>query len=453
MIMIYRLSIPTRHRLNAELAALFRMGGPLIAAQVAQMATGFFDTVMMGRVGSLELAAVAIGTGLWHALFLLSLGILMGVSPSVAQCHGAGRTAAIAPLVRQALWLGALLGLFCFVVLRQTEGWLAWLGIESTIIPVTGSYLRALSWGMPAIFLCMSLRLFSEGIGRTRPVFLVSVLGLAVNIVANYALIFGHWGFPALGALGCGIATALAMWAMLAGMLILVRMDPGYRGYGLFQQRAWPHWQELRPLLVLGLPIGVGLFLESAIFATVALLLGRLGAVATAAYQIALNLAGMVFMIPLGLSMATTVRVGHAVGAGDPQAARLRGWLGIAISGLIMGIIGVLIFLNRYSIAHLYTDDAAVAVVAASLLRLAALFQVSDGLQVAALGALRGFKDTRLPLVIVIIAYWLLAFPLACLGIHWGLGPSGPWLGLVVGLTVAAVLLNLRFWWLSSRLE
>ncbi|MBE2295070.1 MAG: MATE family efflux transporter, partial [Phycisphaerales bacterium] len=278
MAMSHWLPVSARHHLGGELAALFQMGGPLIAAQLAQMATGFFDTVMMGRVGSTELAAVAIGTGLWHALFLLSLGILMGVSPSVAQCHGAGRTTMIAPLVRQALWLGMLLGIVCFVILRQMEGWLVWLGIESAIVPVTGSYLRALSWGMPAIFLCMSLRLFSEGIGRTRPVFLVSVLGLVVNIVANYVLIFGHWGFPALGALGCGIATALAMWVMLLGMLFLVRMDSAYHGYGLFQQWVWPRWQELRPLLILGLPIGVSLFLESAIFATVALLLGRLGA-------------------------------------------------------------------------------------------------------------------------------------------------------------------------------
>ncbi|MCB1823543.1 MAG: MATE family efflux transporter [Candidatus Competibacteraceae bacterium] len=412
---------------------------------------GFFDTVMMGRVGPIELAAVAIGTGLWHALFLFALGILMALSPSVAQLNGAGRVAAIAPLVRQALWLGAALGLFCWVTLRQMEVGLTLLGIEPVIVPIAGDYLRALSWGMPPIFVYMGLRLFSEGIARTRPVLLISLLGLAVDVAANYALIFGHWGFPPMGALGCGIATALSMWTVLVGMIAMMCLDTRYRHYGLFRQWSGPCWRELRPLLALGLPIGIGLFLETAIFATVALLLGRLGAVAAAAHQVALNMAAMTFMIPLGLSMATTVRVGHAVGAGDPRAARFSGLIGIALSGLFMATMAVLIFVGHRTIARFYTDDAAVVAVAAGLLRLAALFQISDGLQVGALGALRGLKDTRLPLAIVLIAYWLLAFPLACLGVRVGLGPAGPWLGLIVGLTVAAVLLNLRFWRLSGR--
>jgi len=438
-------------RLRGELAALLRIGGPLMAAQLVQTAMGFFDTVMMGRVGPIELAAVAIGTGLWHALFLFALGILMALSPSVAQLNGAGRIAAIAPLVRQALWLGAALGLFCWAMLRRMEAGLTLLGIEPAIVPIAGDYLRALSWGMPPIFVYMGLRLFSEGIARTRPVLLISLLGLVVNVLANYALIFGRWGFPPMGALGCGIATALGMWTMLVGMVVMMCLDTRYRHYGLFRQWDWPCWRELRPLLVLGLPIGIGLFLETAIFATVALLLGRLGAVAAAAHQVALNVAAMTFMIPLGLSMATTVRVGHAMGAGDPRAARYSGLIGIALSGLFMAVMAVLIFVGHRTIARFYTDDVAVAAVAAGLLRLAALFQISDGLQVGALGALRGLKDTRLPLVIVLVAYWLLAFPLACLGVRVGLGPAGPWLGLIVGLTVAAVLLNLRFWRLSAR--
>ena len=438
-------------RLRGELAALLRIGGPLMAAQLVQTAMGFFDTVMMGRVGPIELAAVAIGTGLWHALFLFALGILMALSPSVAQLNGAGRIAAIAPLVRQALWLGVALGLFCWAMLRRVEMGLTLLGIEPAIVPIAGDYLRALSWGMPSIFVYMGLRLFSEGIARTRPVLLISLLGLLVNVLANYALIFGRWGFSPMGALGCGIATALGMWTMLVGMVVMMCLDTRYRHYGLFQQWNWPCWRELWPLLVLGLPIGIGLFLETAIFATVALLLGRLGAVAAAAHQVALNVAAMTFMIPLGLSMATTVRVGHAMGVGDPRAARYSGLIGIALSGLFMACMAVLIFVGHRTIARFYTDDAAVVAVAAGLLRLAALFQISDGLQVGALGALRGLKDTRLPLVIVLVAYWLLAFPLACLGVRAGLGPAGPWLGLIVGLTVAAVLLNLRFWRLSGR--
>lgn len=430
------------------------IGGPLMAAQLAQMGMGFFDTVMMGRVGPTELAAVAIGTGLWHTLFLFALGVLMALSPSVAQMHGAGRVAEIAPVVRQALWLSLVLGLFCFLSLRHLEGLLWLIGVESVIVPIVDDYLRALSWGMFPIFACMAMRLFSEGIGRTRPVLLISLLGLAVNVIANYVLIFGHWGFPVLGASGCGMATAISMAVMLAGMSVLLWRDRAYRAYGLFRRWDWPCWRILRPLLGLGLPIGVGLFLETAIFATVALLLGTLGAVAAAAHQVTLNVAAMTFMIPLGLSMATTIRVGHAMGRGDPGAARFSGWTGIGLGGLFMAVMAVLIFIGHQMIARFYTDDVEVAVVAAGLLQLAALFQISDGLQVGALGALRGLKDTRVPMLIVVIAYWLIAFPLAWqLGIRQGLGPAGPWIGLIAGLTVAAVLLNARFWRLSARLE
>lgn len=440
-------------RVRAETAALLRIGGPLMAAQVAQIAMGFFDTVMMGRVGPVELAAVAIGAGLWHTLFMFALGILMALSPAVAQLHGAGKTAEIASLVRQSLWLAILLGALCFVALRHLEGLLAVLGIEPAIVPIAGDYLRALSWGMFPIFACMTLRLFGEGIARTRPALLIALLGLLVNVAANYVLIFGHWGFPALGAWGCGIATAIGMWTMLAGMLALLRKDNCYRSYGLFQQWDWPRWRELGPLLSLGLPIGMGLFLETAIFATVAVLLGTLGAVAAAAHQIALNVAAMTFMIPLGLSMATTVRVGHASGGGDPRAARFSGFIGIGLSGLFMATMAVLIFISHGILARFYTNDPAVATMAADLLRLAALFQISDGLQVGALGALRGLKDVRIPLLIVLVSYWLIAFPLAwLLGIRWGWGPTGPWLGLIAGLTTAAVLLNARFWRLSVRL-
>ena len=437
---------------RAEAAALLRIGAPLMVTQLTQMVMGFFDTVMMGRVGPDELAAVAIGTGLWHSLFLMALGVLMALSPSVAQLQGAGQRAAIAPLVRQALWLGLVLGLLCALGLRHLQGLLWVLGIESGLVPLITAYLDALSWGMVPVCVFMVLRLFSEGIGRTRPVLLVSLFGLLVNLVANYVLIFGHWGFPALGARGCGLATALGMAVLPVAMLVLVMRDRGYRDYALLRAWAWPHGPTLWPLLVLGVPIGIGLFLETAVFAAVALLLGMLGAVAAAAHQVALSVASITFMVPLGLSMATTVRVGHAIGRGDAQAARRTGFIGIGLCAGFMVLMAVAMFAGSAAIARFYSEDMAVVTVATGLLQLAALFQLSDGLQVGALGALRGLKDTRLPLLIVLVAYWLIAFPLAWwLGLHQGLGPSGPWIGLIAGLTTAAVLLNLRFGWLSAR--
>lgn len=441
-------------RLLAEVRALLGIGAPLIAAQLAQMGMGFIDTVMMGRVGAVELAGVAIGAGLWHTLFLFGLGILMALSPSVAQLYGGGRCREIAPLVQQALWLSLLLGALGFFGLREVGSLLDWFGIAAPIQQVITEYLSALAWGMWLIFPAMSLRLFSEGIARTAPVLLVSLSALAVNALANYALIFGHWGFPALGAAGCGFATALSMGVLLIGMIVVLRVDPHYRVFAIGWRWELPRWFALRSLLVIGLPIGVGLFLETAVFAAVALLLGSLGSVAAAAHQIALNVAGLSFMIPLGLSMATTVRVGQALGRGDSAAVRFSGWVGISLGGLFMSIMAVLIFSGCQRIAGFYTDDVVVAQVAAQLLQLAALFQISDGLQVGALGALRGLQDTRIPMWIVLVAYWVIAFPLAWqLGIAQGLGATGPWIGLIAGLTVAAVLLNTRFWRLSHRLR
>lgn len=427
------------------MVALTRLAMPLIAAQLIESGIGFVDTVMIGRVGPVELAAIAIGNSVWITLMLFGKGVLIAISPSVASLRGAGQHEEITPVVRQGLWLSLVLGCLVFVALRHTREVFVWAGIEASVIPVACAYLEAVSWGIPAYLIAAAFRFLSEGIARTTPVLWVSLVGLIVNIAGNAVLIFGAFGLPALGAEGCGIATAIGMWCCLGAWLLVMRASAHHRAHSIFSSLSLPSWRRMRALLHLGLPIGFSILFEAGVFAAVAFLLGRIGAVATAAHQVAINVAAMTFMVPQGLGMATTVRVGHAVGAGDLAEARFRGFLGIKLAILFMTAMSVLIFVARRTIAGVYTDDPSVIGLAADLLQWVALFQISDGLQVAASGALRGLKDTRIPLIMVLVAYWAVAFPLAWFSASSHLGANGPWLALIAGLTVAAVLLTLRF--------
>jgi MATE family multidrug resistance protein len=263
---------------------------------------------------------------------------------------------------------------------------------------------------------------------------------------------FGHLGFPRLGAVGCGAASAISMWTMLAFMAVYVRRHRRYRPFRLFESLDRPDGARIRALLSLGLPIALSVISEVGLFSTVGLLMGTLGATVVAAHQIAMSFAGTMFMVPLAIHSALTIRVGHAVGRGELALARRLGFVGIAMCGLFMLLSAALLFVLRDGIAAFYTTDPDVRPLAASLLAMAMIFQVSDGLQVGAAGALRGYKDTRVPMLLNFGAYWGVAFPLAWyFGVVASRGPQAVWIGLIVGLTLTALLLNARFARVSAR--
>ena len=422
-----------------------------MAAQIAQTSMGFVDTVMVGKVAPEDLAAVAMGTGLWHPLYLFGIGVLMATSTLVAHLHGAGKSEAIGPLMRQALWLSVLLSGPTIWLLCQMATVMRWLRVTPDVVHIAQGYLDALAWGVFPAFAFSALRFLCEGIGFTRPIMLFGIVGLVTNVGANYVLIYGKLGFPALGAVGCGLASALALWAMFGCLLAHVLRFHRYRRLGIFARTDYPKWSELKPLLTIGLPIGLSIFIEASIFGAIALILGVLGATVVAGHQIALNVASLSFMIPLSFAMATTVRVGQAAGRSDPRAARTCGFIGIAMALVTQMAMGLLIFTFAQPIAKLYSNDPSVIDVAVGLLTFAALFQISDGLQVSANGALRGLKDTRVPMLITILAYWVIGLPLGYMvGMVLGLGAPGLWIGLIAGLTIAAVLLNVRFFRVSA---
>lgn len=436
----------------AEAFATGRLAGPLIVGQLSQIGLAFTDTIMAGRLGPTDLAAVSVGSSLWMPVNLAVIGVLLALSPTVAQLYGAGRRGEIGVWFRQGIWLALALSLLAVPIVRSIDGVMLWLQIDPSIIPVTSDYLAAVSFGVPAACLLLVPRFVSEGIGHTRPIMFAQLGALGLNVIFNYAFMFGKFGMPAMGAVGAGWSTALVLWANALFMFAYVALHRRFRPLQLFARWAWPAYHEFSRLVRLGFPMAMTLVLEMGLFSAVTLLMGTLGAATVAAHQIALNYAGLVFMVPLGLSMAITIRVGQETGAGRPQAARFAGMVGMGMAAVFMGISAMVMFAVPDAIVAIYTDDAIVSRLAIELLFFAAVFQIADGLQVSALGGLRGLKDTVWPMAITFVVYWLVAFPLAWwFGFTQAFGAPGLWVGMVAGLSLAAVLLAWRFHSLSKN--
>ncbi len=435
-----------------ELQTQLKVALPIFGGQLAQSANGFVDTVMAGRVSALDLAAVAVGASIWVPVFLFMTGLLMSATSVLSRNLGAGNHHRVTPLMHQVLTLSFAVGAVAFILLRSTGPLLAWMDVDAAMQPMVRDYLKGLSWGMPAIAVVLGLRSYSESMSHTKPVFWISVIGLLANIPVNYTLIYGKLGFPALGGVGCGWATAVVMWLMAILMLLYVRFDKAYVNNRL-HFLPW-HWEpeNISYLLKLGLPVGMVIFFEVSIFSVIALLISQSGAEVVAGHQLTLNFTSLIFMLPLSFALAATARIAHARGREDEQGLRLA----VAVAFRITLVIGIsaalLLVVFRNLIPHIYTDNAKVIALASYLLWFAALYQVSDAMQVTANGCLRGFEDTKVPMFLGMFAYWVVGFPMGyCLAMTDllvpAMGPSGFWLGLFAGLTTAACLLGLRLRW------
>jgi multidrug resistance protein, MATE family len=439
--------------IRQEAAAILKLGGPLIAAQLAQVSIGFVDTVMAGNLSAEALAAVAVGSNVWFLGVFVCMGLLMSVSPSVAQLYGAGRYDEIGPCVRQGLWLALAASAAGLVVFRIAGPLFGWLHIVPEIVPTAIAFLNAISWGLPAMCIYQVLRSFSEGVSKTRPVMYSSVFALVGCTIGDYILIYGKFGMPRLGAVGAGVASAIVLWLMVAFMAAYIYFKRDYEKYGAFRRFDWPDRKIIVMLLKIGMPISVSLFMEGGFFGAVALIMGSLGTTTVGGHQIAINFASLTFMVPLGVAMAVTVRVGQAIGRGEPKAARVSGFVGVSLAAAFMTCSAIVLFTFPDFIAGIYTDDPNVNRMAVTLLTMAGIFQIFDGLQVAGSGALRGLKDTKIPMLITAVAYWGIGMPLGYfLAITRGGGPKGFWVGFICGLVVAAVLMNLRFELSTRRL-
>lgn len=438
-----------------ELRQLLNLMGPILITQLAQAGYGFIDTVMAGQVSPLDLAAVAIGSGLWLPVFLLISGTVMATTPLVAAAHGAGRTADVPRITHQALWTALLCGVAGFAAMRLLP-----LGFDMMNVPLhlqepSRLYLQGVSWGMPAVAVFCALRFYSEALGQTRPVMIVSLLGVLLNIPANYVFIHGMFGLPAMGGAGCGWATAVVMVAMTGILLGWVLKAPAYARVRLLREWPGPDWERIRHILALGIPIGIAIFFEVSVFSLVALFVSPLGENVVASHQVSMSVTSLLFMIPLSLAIAMTIRTGQAFGRHDWAGIRRVRRVGLTTTGLVACVSATGIILFRDSITSVYSTDPAVRQLAATLLLYAAAYQVFDALQVGAAGCLRGVQDTRSPMILTLIAYWLVAMPLGhVLGTGTAQiaprGAEGFWTGLVAGLGTACLLLN---WQLARRLQ
>jgi MATE family multidrug resistance protein len=435
---------PESYAENAR--AILRLGVPLVVGGLSVAGMSLANTLMAGRFSSAALAAVAVGSSYYAMFSNFGTGTMLALSPLVAHAYGAGDSARVGVYARHGGWIALGLAALLVAGLGAARPVFTWIGTDPTIVPDAVAYVHALAAGIPALLGFQALRYVSDGLGRTRPMMVIAVLGLATNVLGNWLLMYGRLGLPALGAVGCGAATAIVQWVMFAAMLAHVVRHRAYRPYGIFAGPVRPEPRRIAEILRLGVPISGSMVAESALFSAAGLMMGTLGATIVAAHQIALHYASFTVMIAVSLASATTIHVGHTLGRGERAAARVAGFTGIGICALAMLASALLLLVARGPIAFLYSPDPAVAGLAAQLLLLVAVFQVSDGLQVGAMGALRGFKDARVPLAITICAYWLVGFPIAfVLGLVRGGGPVYVWSGLIAGLAVSALALNLRY--------
>jgi MATE family multidrug resistance protein len=438
----------------AEIAKTMRLATPVIIGQLAVFSMNFIDTVMAGRLPDKEisLAALGIGGAVWSSMLMFVLGTLMVVQPSVAQLDGAQMKSEAAAQTRQAFWIAIALGVPFWILCYFSEPLLTAFRIDPLIVPEAAGYLRAVSWGAPALCLVFLLRFFSEGTGNTTPTMFYGVAGALLNIPLNYVMMFGKLGFPALGTVGCGYATSIVIWLQLVLLVLFIGKHRHYQPFALMSRLDMPDWRMIGSLLKIGLPIAVSIFVEGSLFVGAALLIGRLGPVPAAAHLIAINISALMFMIPVGLSSAVSIRVGNALGRNEPDAARYAGQIGILIVLGFQTVSATTMFLFPGLIVGIYTTDLVVAPLAVSLLLYAAIFQYPDGLQIVAAGILRGYKDTRVPMFYMIISFWIVGMTIGYnLTFNRGMGPAGMWVGMIAGLTVAAGLMLLRVSHTSKR--
>ncbi len=456
MLQTLKLRLPA---IGVEMRSLWQLAWPMLVGQLATVGMGVSDVAMTGHVSAGDLAAVSLGASIWAIVIVTVMGLIMAINAVVAHEMGAGNAERVPHVVRQAMWKAAGVGVLAFVAANLGTYLFDVLDLDQDVHDKATMFVHVISIGLPAFTAYRSLYGYSTSIHQTKPMMLIALGGLTYNIVVNWLLVYGHYGFPQLGAVGCAVATGSGCWLMLGAMLWWMHVSPAYRDTYPFTHWEGPNGKEIGAMLRLGWPIGVTFLAEASAFSAVCFLVARFGVVPMAANQIALNFISLVFMVPLSFGIGLITRVGHAAGEGDPVRARFAAWVGVGMSLMFGMLSACFIALCRYQIAAAYTPDPAVQAVTADLLLFAAIFQLSDSTQVAAASAIRGYKVTRTPMLIHLFAFWGCSLPLGCvLGLAprwmpWGpaepMAASGFWIGLAVGLTVAATSLV----WFLNRLS
>jgi MATE family multidrug resistance protein len=438
-----------------ELIGTLRLAGPLALTQLGQIAMMTVDLALIGRLGNSAVAAAALAHGVLFSCFMFGLGLVTAVSPLAAQAFGARKPRLVRRALRVGLWAAVFVGIPLSLLQLRADDLLIWLGQPPDVAMLAQRYLMGLAWSLTPAWLFIALRGFMSALNRPEPALWITLAAVPANGVLAYLLIFGAFGFPRLDVLGAGIATTLVSVGMFVAAVWVCYACAPFRKYHVLGHIWRSDWPLFRQLIAIGLPISVTFLLEHGVFAGAALLMGIIGTIALAAHQVALHTAAIVFMVPLGISMAATIRVGHAVGRRDASAARRAGFAAMALGVVFQAAMAVCVVLGRGEIPLLFFGhgvDPATLALTSTLLLVGASFFIFDGFQVIAAGALRGFNDTRVPLLFAAVSFWAVGFTCAyVLAFRAGLGAVGVWLGLVLGLACYAVLLVMRFSRLAHR--
>jgi MATE family multidrug resistance protein len=440
-------------RLSSEIRSTLRLAAPVMLSQLGHVTVSVADSVMVGRLGTVPLAAASLANVIFHVILMFAIGVSYGLTPLVAQAHGRGDSEAPARYLRHAMLLNFVLSVVLFLVVLALGPGLALLEQPQDVVREALPYLNIITFSLVPLMLFQTFRQFAEGLSNTRVAMLVIIGSNVVNVFLNYLLIYGNWGFPALGLEGAGLASLAARVVMGLAMLWYVWQAASYRVYRPAFRFGPYRRADLAQLLRLGIPAGLQYLFEISAFGIAVIMMGWISTEALAAHQISINLVAVSYMLASGISAAATVRVGFTLGQRRYEDLRRVGLVLFAMVCLLMGSSAVIFILGREGLPALYINDTVVVALAAQLLVIAGLFQLSDGVQVVALGALRGLGDVKLPTLVTFVAYWLLALPAAyLLGFRFGFGAVGIWCGLLLGLSVAALTLSWRYFQLVRRM-
>lgn len=425
---------------------------PILITQLGMYSMNFFDTTMSGHYSAKDLAGVAIGSSLWVPISMGLTGILIAITPIVAQLIGAKKEKEVSFSVIQGIYVATFLAVIVFIIgFFLLNPLLNTMELEIKVHQVAHDYLIAISLGILPLFLYNALRSFIDSLGKTRISMLITLSALPVNIVFNYLFIFGKAGFPELGGVGTGYATALTYWVLLFISVIIVHKQVPFAHFHIFQGLHKVSFKKVSEILKIGVPIGLSIFFETSIFSAVTLLMSRFDTITIAAHQIAMNFASFIYMIPLSISMALTILVGYEMGAKRYQDAKQYSWLGVMIAILMAVLSGFVFLFLRTDIAGLYSNEPAVVELSVHFLLYALFFQLSDAIQAPIQGALRGYKDVNMTFIMSLLSYWVIGLPLGYLLTKYTeLGPFGYWIGLITGLAVGAICLTNRLLYIQK---
>lgn len=449
--MLFGFNQYSRSDMLAEGGYVLKLAVPILIAQAAQVGVGVVDTVMAGRASADDLAAVALGTNVFLTLYITFLGIMTALQPVLAQLYGAGETAKIGAHGRQGLWFGLFLGIFGMLLLwaliRPLQ---SVLNMQDEYVNRTfAHFVFYIAMSMPAAMIHRAFYAYASSLNRPQPIMMVSIIALLLNIPLNYIFVYGQFGMPAMGGAGCGLASAICFWFNAIVLGLYVTRYRYFADFGLWQRFDWPHWVTQKNLIKLGIPIGLSFFLEVSLFTFIGLLVARFGVTQIAAQQVVINITTLIYMLPQSIGIALAVCVGQAIGAKQFQRAQFISGLGLMMGLIIACCTGVLLLMFRHFWVGLYTKDAAVIALGAQLLIFAAVFQLSDATQTITSYALRGYKLTKVPMMIHAFSFWGLGLGVGCiLGLYFNMKLYGFWLALVVALTGAAIAL---VWYLLKQ--